>query len=229
MAKDSVTGLYIEIDGIRLDGGKTYTHKSKTGKRLLKMGQNALATVQDYRGQYDYYDTNSRGVREWNGRGDDRIADKVDPITGYRPLNKLPKGATYKWKYEFNDKYFVATGQYTIKDVVTVSRVAWIGSLKRKGKRVTSMTGKAYANTYVNGWGLTNKYTGGSSRLRSPVTQRSPFTFKGLDDGSNSSFISTSSYWPAKSTREMKGLREFGNGKIFATGWDSDPFSVNVL
>ena len=177
MAKDSVTGLNIRIDGIRLRSGKTYTHKSKTGKRLLKMGQNALATVQDYRGQYDYYYTNSRGVRTWNGRGDDRIADEVDPITGYRPLNRLPKGASYKWKYEFNDKYFVATAQYAIKDVVTVSRVAWIGSLKRKGKRVTSMTGKAYASTYVNGWGLTNKYSGSTYRLRSPVTQSSPFTF----------------------------------------------------
>ena len=227
MAKDSVTGLYIKIDGIRMDSGKTYTHKSKTGKQLLKMGQNALATVQDYRGQYDYYE-NVGGVRTWNGRGDERIADEVDPITGYRPLNRLPKGASYKWKYEFNDKYFVATAQYTKKDVVTVSRVAWMGSSKSQGKKVTAMTGEAYGGTYVNGWGLTNKYSGSTYRLRSPVTQRSPFTFKELDSGSGN-LIRTSSYRPANSTSAMKGLREFGNGKIFATGWDSDPFSVNVL
>jgi hypothetical protein len=227
VAKDSVTGLNIRIDGIRLRSGKTYTHKSKTGKRLLKMGQNSLATVQDYRGQYDYYE-NVGGVRTWNGRGDERIADEVDPITGYRPLNRLPKGASYKWKYEFNDKYLVATAQYTKKDVVTVSRVAWMGSMKYQGKKLTDITVKDKADTYVNGWGLTNKYTGGSSRLRSPVTKKSPFTFNSLDSGSVDS-ISTSSYWPAKSTREMKGLREFGNGKIFAAGWDSDPFSVNVL
>lgn len=221
---NSLSGRYMEIDGIKLESGKTYTHDSVTGQQLLKMGQNALATTQDYRGQYDQYYIENNG----SGYKDERLAGPPDPVTGYRPLTSLPNGASYRWKYEFDEKYAVFTAQYINGEVKTTSRVGIVGKLTYDNNRLASITASETADTYVNGWALINAYSGGSRRQITSETKFAPFIFDTFGETFGKS-TSIADYPLANSSSDMKGLFGFGNGKMFSPGWDKDPFSVNVL
>ena len=141
----SLAQRFIKIDGIKLISGITYTDKTATGRKLLKFGQNALAT-----------DNNGKPLAN----------PREDPITGYRALGALPKGATYTWELEFDSRYFVATAQYKLGNFVTTSRVAYKGSNSFSGDRLIGLSAHSYGSTYVDGTARTGKYSGSTYQLK---------------------------------------------------------------
>lgn len=202
----SLAQRFIKIDGLKLISGRTYTDKTAKGRKLLKFGQNALAT-------------------DKNG---ERLANaQEDPITGYRALNALPKGATYAWEFEFDSRYLVGTAQYKLGNFVTTSRVAYRGNNKFSGDRLTGISASSYGSTYVDGVARTGKYSGSTYKLKGAAWGE-PFTFKGLDESLGVA-TRTSTYDDASSTSKMTGLIAFENGKFFFNNWDSKPFSGSLL
>ena len=202
----SISSKSIEINGILLVSDQTYTNDSLTGKLLLKMGQNGLAT-------------DSTGKR---------LAGDIDPITGYRALNELPAGASYKWEFEINQNYLVGTSQYASGSNITTSRVVWAGNNGFAGDKLTSLNFTAVAYAYVDGLNLASAYSGGVSQPVLPVTRTAPFTFKGLDAGDYQS-IGIAEYSEVSSNDNMPGLKAFEGGKFFYNGWVTDPFASNLI
>jgi hypothetical protein len=204
--QSSASGLSIEIDGITLTSGQTYTHDSLTGQLLLKMGQNALATDE-------------------NGS---RLAKVEDPITGYRPLDSLPAGASYKWKVELNKTCLALTAQFVNGSNKTTGRTVWTGNNTFTGNKLTSLNFSSAASAFVDGLKPTNSFSGLTQQPNVPVTITAPFTFKGLD-ANDYTYTINSEYSGVSSNANMPSVQAFGGGKFFYNGWNADPFAANLL
>jgi len=215
---DKNTGRFIEFDdGIKLFSGQTYTHDSITGQKLLRYGQNALAT----------YCNKPSCIND----DDIRLANQEeDPVTGYRSLDALPPGATYSWNFQVNETYFVLTGQYTNGDVKTTSRVVYKGENTFEGNKLVRYQPRLDANVYVNGHAPGKAYSGSVKEV-SGRTFSAPFTFRGSDKGGIGTSRQISAYNSSTkfaSATEMTAHLNFENGKFFYNGWDAN-ISANLL
>lgn len=202
----SASGLSMEIDGITLVSGQTYTHETQIGRSLLRLGQNGLAT---------------------DGNGT-RLATMVDPITGYRTLDSLPAGASYKWKFEFNQNYLVGTAQFANGSKKTTGRVVWAGSNSFTGGKLSSFNFGSVGSAFVDGLKPSKAYFGNTLQLNAPKTRSAPFAFREIDS-EDYMFTVTSEYSGVSSNANMPGVQAFAGGKFFYNGWNTDPFAANLL
>ncbi len=201
--KDPVTGMTVEIEGITLANDVTYNHDSPEGKALLIRGLNGAATDE-------------------TGR---RLAWEEDPLTGIHSLESLPAGASYKWKFEFNKDYLVGTAQYFSGSWANSVRIVYKGDYTYSGKKMSGFTLDMVANVVADGY-RPNAQMGSLFKLNSPWSARAPFTNASFEHGPATELAY---YRDVASVAQMPALQSFEGGKFFYSGWESDPFSKNLL
>lgn len=202
VVQDDITGLTMSLEGIIIEDGVTYTHETEVGRALLMKGQNSGATDE-------------------LGR---RLALE-DPLTGYRSLQVLPVGASYKWKFEFDENYLVGTGQYFSGNWTNTTRIVYKGDYTYSGKRMASFSLNSVANVIADGY-KPNAHMGTLDKLESLWSAGAPFTNASFNYPSSTSLAY---YRDVASVADMPALLSFEGGRFFYPGWEADPFSKDLV